>query len=162
MLCSDIHTAMSTPKCVEHYLHSWCQCSKSNTNQKLRSRLPTQLVDTHPKHPALNCEHFTPSSYNNMKAIKAIKAVHQSTLSGLSVLSTPYGSFQYTSFRPDLNWNALRTQTKYSKYRNYGYRNTALVIMLAKTSSMLASINQVIMLAKTTSNNSSSLLAKTT
>ena len=28
-------------------------------------------------------------------------------------------------FPPDLNWNALHTQTKYSEYGKYGYRNTA-------------------------------------
>ena len=35
-------------------------------------------------------------------------------------LSTPSGSFQYTSFRPDRNWNGLRTQTTYSEYGKYG------------------------------------------
>ena len=34
------------------------------------------------------------------------------------------------SLSPDLNWNALRTQTKYRKYRKYGYWNTALVVII--------------------------------
>ena len=36
------------------------------------------------------------------------------------------GSFESFSFRPDRNWRALRTQTKYTKHGKYGYRNTAL------------------------------------
>ena len=41
-----------------------------------------------------------------------------------TVLSTPAGSFWYTSLRPDRNWNALCIQTKYSQYGKNGYRNT--------------------------------------
>ena len=52
-------------------------------------------------------------------------AVHRGTLSGLIVLSTPHGSFQYISFRHNLNLIALRTQTKNSKYGKYGYQSTA-------------------------------------
>ena len=38
-----------------------------------------------------------------------------------------YGSFQVHFFCRDHNRNTLRTQTKYTNYGNYGYRNTALV-----------------------------------
>ena len=58
------------------------------------------------------------------------KSEHRSTLSSLTIFSIPSGSFQYTSFRLGLNWNALRTQTKYSKYGKYGYRNAAQVTLI--------------------------------
>ena len=43
------------------------------------------------------------------------------------VLRAHTGPFKYTSFRRDHNWNTLRTQSRYSKYGKYGYRNRARI-----------------------------------
>ena len=46
----------------------------------------------------------------------AVKYEECASIDTLQFDRTPSGSFQYTYFRPNLNWNTLRTQTKYSEY----------------------------------------------
>lgn len=119
-------------------------CSKSNTlcctNRILRSRLPPRLLPRN-KHPALNGELLTPSRYKKYKMINAGYVESTLTLAqpGSALFlyvakmaaleyekctlihTSRFDLFEYTIrvlsvhlFSPDLNWNALRTQTKAS------------------------------------------------